>query len=488
MKQYSGILFIGQSLEWSGRGIAGFRLRTAAKKAGYDILVVDICADRSEDELNAIIKKYNTESLKFIGVSVSWIGEMNLNSFKWFNQPFFKKFKESYPNLKLISGGHRIGLISAIIPYTDYHFHGFSDNSFVEFLKYIHGLPNQLTLKRNDMLNGYTIDGNTDHPMIHMDDIETILEPEDRFLPHQPVPIELSRGCIFRCAFCHHPYQGKKEYDSYMRSPESIALELKRNYDMFGTTRYTITDDTFNDTDEKIYRLQKGIELAKLSKFEFVGYIRPDIIVNKPHMIDSLINLGLKGAFVGIESMNQESRKAVGKGTDINKVIEVCHKLAEQKVLIHAGMIVGLPYDTAETVSKAQEYFMSGNSPFRFWIWAGLFLKNEYGMNFDDANSTLDKNPGKYGYTFQDTDIKTGTAYWHNKNFNTLTAAALAKKLNQESYKIMKYAGWRVAGAWNIGLSDDEIMNNQLSLEESNTLMFNCYIERSKLELGFLLK
>jgi hypothetical protein len=205
-------------------------------------------------------------------------------------------------------------------------------------------------------------------------------------------------------------------------------------------------------------------------------------------MIDSLINLGLKGAFVGIESMNQESRKAVGKGTDINKVIEVCHKLAEQKVLIHAGMIVGLPYDTAETVSKAQEYFMSGNSPFRFWIWAGLFLKNEYGMNFDDANSTLDKNPGKYGYTFQDADIKTGTAYWHNKNFNTLTAAALAKKLNQESYKIMKYAGWRVAGAWNIGLSDDEIMNNQLSLEESNTLMFNCYIERSKLELGFLLK
>jgi radical SAM superfamily enzyme YgiQ (UPF0313 family) len=488
MKQYSGILFIGQSLEWSGRGIAGFRLRTAAKKAGYDILVVDICADRSEDELNAIIKRYNTNSLKFVGFSVSWIGDMNSYSFKWFNESFFKGIKENFSNLKLISGGHRMGLTSAIIPYTDYHFHGFSDRSFTEFLKHIHDLPNQLNLKKNNILNGYSIDGNIDHPVQHPDDIETILEPEDKFLPHQPVPIELSRGCIFRCAFCHHPYQGKKEFDSYMRSPESIARELKRNYDMFGTTRYCITDDTFNDSDEKIYRLQKGIELAKLPKFEFVGYIRPDIIVNKPHMINSLTDLGLKGAFVGIESMNQESRKAIGKGTDINKVIDVCHKLAERKVLIHAGMIVGLPYDTEETVSNAQEYFMSGNSPFRFWIWAGLFLKKEYGMNFDDANSTLDKNPGKYGYSFKASELTTGTVYWYNKNFDVHTAAALAKKFNQESFKIMKYAGWRVAGAWNIGLSDDEIMNNRLSINESNNIMFNHYMERSKLELEFLLK
>jgi len=487
VKKYSGILFIGQSLEWSGRGIAGFRLRTAAKKAGYDILVVDICADRTEDELKAIIEKYNTESLKFVGFSVSWIGDMNKYSFSWFNESFFKSIKEQFSNLKIISGGHRIGLVSSIIPYTDYHFHGFSDNAFVEFLKHIQNLPNQLKLKEKGILNGYSIDGNNDHPVINMDDIETILEPEDGFLPYQPVPIEISRGCIFRCAFCHHPYQGKKEYDSYMRTPESIARELKRNYDMFGTTRYAITDDTFNDSDEKIYRLQKGIELAKLPKFEFVGYIRPDIIVNKPHMVDSLVKLGLKGAFVGIESMNQESRKAVGKGTDINKVIDVCHRLAEQKVLIHAGMIAGLPHDTTETILKAHEYLMSGTSPFRFWIWAGLFLKKEYGMNFDDVNSTLDKNPGQFGYKFVDSGVATGTSYWVSENFNTDTAAELAFKLNEQSFKKMKYAGWRVAGAWNINLSDDVIMNDVLSLQESNKIMLDQYMERSKLELKRLL-
>ena len=469
MSNYEGILFIGQSVEGAGRGIAGYRLRTAAKRAGFNILVVDTCADLRAPDLFAIIDKVNTGSLKFLGFSVSWMTEQNEHNFTWFKDAFFQALNKTYPELLIVSGGHRMGLFSPLLPYTKYHFHGFSDQSFVEFLKHINGLSNNLTFRQGQLPNGVIIDGNTDHAVEDINSIETEYELADGFLPHQPVPIEISRGCIFRCAFCHHPYQDKKDY-AYIRTPESIAIELRRNYELFGTTRYSITDDTFNDSIEKIDRLRRAIDIAKLPNFEFVGYIRPDIIVTKPEMVNMLMDIGLKGAFFGIESLNQESRRAIGKGTDINKVIEVGYRLAEQKVLIHAGMIVGLPGDTEDTIMKAHDYFMSGKSPFNFWIWAGLFLKQD-ALNFDDAKSTLDKNPERYGYSFTKVKNSESTSFWHNEHFNMITARDLAKKLNIISYANMRYAGWRVAGGWNMGKTNEQMENEVISMKEFDAIL-----------------
>ena len=470
MANYTGILFIGQSIEGAGRGIAGYRLRSAAKKAGFNVLVIDTCAELRAKDLYAIINKCRTGSLKFLGFSMSWIAGQNEHNFTWFKDEFFQALGRMYPELLIISGGHRMGLVSPLIPYTKYHFHGFSDHSFVEFLKHIHGIDNSLIIKEGKLPNGVVIDGNTDHAVEDINSIETELEPEDGFLPHQPIPIEISRGCIFRCAFCHHPYQDKKDYDSYMRTPENIARELRRNYDLFGTTRYSITDDTFNDSIEKIDRLKRAIDIAKLPNFEFVGYIRPDIIVTKPEMVNMLMDVGLKGAFFGIESFNQESRRAVGKGTDINKVIEVGHRLAERKVLIHAGMIVGLPGDTRETVMKAHEYLMSGQTPFKFWIWAGLFLKLD-SLNLDDAKSTLDKNPAGYGYSFTKEATSDSTSFWYNKHFNANTAGALAKELNDIAQTNMRYAGWRVAGGWHMGKTNEEMENEIIPIKEFDSIL-----------------
>ena len=54
MKDYQGILFFGQSVEIGGRGISGARLRTAAKRAGYDVLIIDFAAELNSEQILAM--------------------------------------------------------------------------------------------------------------------------------------------------------------------------------------------------------------------------------------------------------------------------------------------------------------------------------------------------------------------------------------------------------------------------------------------------
>jgi len=458
MANNEGILFFGQSLELAGRGISGARLRTAAQRAGYNVKIIDYVGDLTADQVIEVIELNYTPTTKFIGFSTSWIEVANMKDFPWHTEEFFQKIKNKFPNLAIITGGHDAWNRALLNKYSNYHFHGYSDNTFVEFIKMINGKDHSLSFIDNKYTGsiGKYIDSNNTNPVRHPDEIETVFEAEDNYQSFQPVPIEVSRGCIFRCGFCRHPFQGKKDYDSYQRTPESLARELKRNYDLFGTTRYTVMDDTFNDSIEKIDRLKRAIDIAKLPKFEFVAYIRPELLVTKPEMIPMLSELGLRGAFFGVESFSMEARKAIGKGIDINRVLEAAHQMTSynnNQILIHASFIIGLPHESQEEIYKTQEYMTSNNSPFRSWIWQTLGIRND-GITAEDSQSTFDKNFEDYGY-----QIPLNSSNWRNEHFTVQSAAELTTKLNIQSMPYQKFAGWKVAGAWHVNKTEDQIQN-----------------------------
>lgn len=479
MKDNEGILFFGQSLEMAGRGISGARLRTAAQRAGYNVKIIDYVSDLTSDQIIDVISYNFTSTTKFIGFSTSWIESANMHEFSWHNEEFFEKVKSKFPNLLIITGGHDEWNRKVLNKYSNYHFHGYSDNTFIEFIKMINGRSDYnlaVIDNKNPGSIGKYIDSNNTNPVRHPDEIETVFELEDNFQSYQPVPIEVSRGCIFRCGFCRHPFQGKKDYDSYQRTPESLARELKRNYDLFGTTRYTVMDDTFNDSIEKIDRLKRAIEISKLPKFEFVAYIRPELLVTKPEMIPMLADLGLRGAFFGVESFDMEARRAIGKGVDINRILDAAHAMTSynNQILIHASFIVGLPHESPENIYKTQEYMTSKNSPFRSWIWQTLGIRND-GITTKDSQSTFDKNFEEYGY-----QIPLNSSQWKNEYFTVKSAGELTNTLNIQSAPYQKFAGWKVAGAWHVNKTEDmiqkEVINNskfrhelkRLSLERVN--------------------
>lgn len=451
-KKYQGILLFGQNAEFAGRGIAGPRLRTAASKNGFEILVTDITNSITTEMVYDILEHNISEETKFIGFSCSWVDITKLDTYHWYQQEFFDTIRKRWPKLLIITGGHDDFRKEFLLKNSDYHFHGYSDNSFIEFLKLINNMENNLVCYRNIFGKGFFINSNVHHQILDPNDLETVFLKEDNFESHQPLPIEIGRGCIFRCTFCRHPFQGKKDYDSYQRTSENIATELKRNYDLFGTTRYVILDDTFNDSIEKIDRVYKAIELSKIPKFEFVSYIKPELLVTKPQMISMLVDLGLRGAFVGFESFSNKCRQVVGKGTKIEKVLDACKKLSSIKnqVLIHGGFIVGLPYDTVENADRTSDFLTSKENDFiKSWNFDGLSVRKY--VNESDVRSIFDKKASEYGFKFNDD----GTWY-RDDGWDWALAATIAKRINVDTEPFKKAGGWRVAGCWHLGMTDDQ--------------------------------
>ena len=471
-KEYVGILLFGHNTEFAGRGIAGARLRTAAAKENYNIMTIDYVNFLSVDRLFDILGKLITTNTKFLGFSSSWVSVATMHLYPWYTQEFFNKVREQWPDIKIITGGHDEFRKDFLLKNSDFHFHGYSDNSFVEFLKMIHGYKHTLEYKRTLFGKGGYIDSNLQYPINDPDTLETVFYKEDGFESHHPLPIEIARGCIFRCGFCRHPFQGKKDYDSYQRTPESIARELKRNYDLFGTTRYTVLDDTFNDSIEKILHLKKTIKLTKLPKFEFVAYIKAELLVTKPEMIPLLNEIGLRGTFIGFESFHPKARQSVGKGTKIEKVMDACKKLVEYnngQVLIHGSFIVGLPHETPEDLENTFNFLISEENTFiKSWHFEALSVRNIENVSDElsqDQLSTFDKTSNELGYSFDGSAVN-----WKNKDWNWITARSVAENLIDRSRYLIGPAGWKVAGMWQAGYSDDQMNNLLVTAELVNRL------------------
>ena len=57
-------------------------------------------------------------------------------------------------------------------------------------------------------------------------------------------------------------------------------------------------------------------------KIKFDTYIKPELLVRWPEQIDLLVETGLRGASLGVESLNKKARQAVQKGANAEKVLD----------------------------------------------------------------------------------------------------------------------------------------------------------------------
>lgn len=470
--KYDAVIIGGMALDFHGRPLGPFRLRTAASQAGYSVKVVDFASVLDADQLIDLLNHVVTDQTKVIGISTSWtdflLGDGYLSYNTWFTAEFFSRLKKQFPNCIFVGGGTRVDVDVGILQSLDWFMLGFSDQAFVKLLDHVIRQQPQPRFNRHDKFkNTKVVDSNAHYLIEDHDQIETAMIAGDDFKSYQPIPLEVSRGCIFKCSFCTHPFLGKKSYD-YIRSPQSIASELKRNYELFGTYRYAITDDTFNDSIEKLDRVRLAIELAKIPNFEFVAYIRPEILITKSQMIPMLADMGLKGALFGVESLNNKARKFVGKGTDVARVLDVANQLATRGVKLHATMILGLPGDTVEDWYAWHEHFKSNSdSLFKSWSYHALNIRNR-NVQFDNVNegySVFEKDPAQYGYFDHNGSVQRGERFLHWINAQGITqqqAVQHQEILTRKTYEDCRIGGWQVVTGWYHGLTQDQMDNTNL--------------------------
>lgn len=473
------VLLGGMPGESTGRALGPYRIRTILENCGYSTSIVDYFDTLTLEELKKICDFTLNENTIAVGLSWTWeqdvwktkdkLIELN-NLFKWI------KIKNN--KVKIIIGSSNLQRIpEELLDECDWVVGGYIEESLPKLFSYIKNNNSDLKFypikNKNKIVN--FIDSNKDYIVNDCDNLYTKYYKEDNFLSYQPITIELCRGCVFNCAYCTYAFKNKKVFD-YIRSAENISLELKRNYDLFGTTRYMLADDTFNDSLEKIDILKRAVDLAKLPNFEYVCYLRPEMLVSKPNMIEPLINLGLRGAHYGIESFNYTTRKLVGRPIPIEKIIDATANLKDKskKVRICGSLIIGLPGDKQDDYPKWKEILEKNIPHFLDSWWFGPLTLHRLSVRkiitFKGAQpasitnlSPIESNPEKFGYDVTKNYSST-IINWKNEFMTYEEAISLAHYYTNVSTKVHKLAGWKIAAGWYHNLSDDEIYSEPYSV------------------------
>lgn len=474
---------------YHARPLGVYRLATELRKNNYSVKVIDWFdkwLDQPE-EFDLLLKNIIGPNTLFVGFSAvffamenSWPRQEKRNYYEdWFflkNPSLWPKpihhlnefsadLRKKYPHIKLVAGGindfAKKMQWEAMKNNMDFIVHGLSDTTVIELANH---------LKFGSKLR-YNISGSRakiiEHDVLaksfNFKDSQVIYQPEDDLLWGETLTLETSRGCLFKCDFCSYPLLGRKKGDpEYHKSELSIAEELERNYKEYGTTNYMFVDDTFNETTAKIEQVLRARDKAKVN-IEFCCYLRADLLERFPQQIHLLKDLGIRTGYMGIESLNLESAKAIGKGTHpekIKKIIYEAYDVWKEQAVIHGSFIIGLPGDNPETLEKWIPWVKQMDNPI-----ASLSLSylNIFRNNWSSA---ISKNPEKYGYTVFEEQAPTPRASleWKNQHWTSKDAREYNTALINELWNSgrMKPGGWELMGLLSMGYDFNYLKNTSI--------------------------
>lgn len=344
------------------RSSGGHRIATYLREQGYDVEVVDFWPAWSRIQLLKFFHQRVREDTLCVGLS----GMFSINALQSSKDGEAKGLlkymvqtllilKERYPNLPFVGGAMNISAISAYP--LDYFVSGFGEKAIIELLKYFKREFNTLKVTTKHMNGGVQnfIDAQNDYPAHPMPDARVKYEERDFIQPGEVLTIELARGCKFKCKFCQFPILGVR--GDYARSADSLREELLDNYNRWGTRVYQVSDDTINDSPEKLARIA-GVVRELPFQPHFAGFMRGDLLVNHPETWQDIYDMGLRSQLYGLETLHQPAGKIIGKGINVEKLKEgmiAVRNFFENKeegrgdFRLTISTILGLPNESKET-------------------------------------------------------------------------------------------------------------------------------------------
>lgn len=176
-----------------------------------------------------------------------------------------------------------------------------------------------------------------------------VYNPVKRELQHR-YPVFASRGCPFNCTFCM-PLLTRKWR---VRNTEAVVEEVSQLHQKWGV-KYIYFEDSLFCSDRKWFEdfcqkyTKKGLHRLVNWGFE----IRIDRACAYPHMFELAKEAGCIYTFFGIESGSElilEKAHKRFKMEQILQAVEAARKAGIAK--IHASFILGLPYETIDTIRE----------------------------------------------------------------------------------------------------------------------------------------
>ena len=379
-------------------------------------------------------------------------------------------FKSQYPHVKIVVGGQNAQATAdspELKRFIDYVVTGQGEVSAVRIAKRIAAERSGLNMIDLMPHTGPVLYDIKNNPVDHFNKPETRIRyhETDCIFPSEALPMEIARGCIFKCAFCAFDLNGKK-LNEFNRDPQALYDDIMDAYTKYGTTSFMFADDTYNDSVEKIQLLHDLFATLPF-KITWSSYIRIDLVVSNMKTAKLLYDSGLRGAMVGIESFHKKAGKTIGKGMDPQRLKDGLVELRKvpgwDEIIIATGMIIGLPYETKESLMESFEYLKSPDCPIDGYGALPLILS---------PGTKITNDLQKYGYKINESNGQWESEWmteeeainisiqWNSARARSNSAKETSLAIQQPITYFPRYE--------NLGYSLSQMKNGQISFAEAD--------------------
>jgi len=433
------------------RTIGPYKLAHTLRSNNITTQVIDFVTLMTENELFQCTMKFIDHNTKCLAISTTYILDSITNfGFDPKLVAVINRVLNEYPDLNLVFGGYGIGALRQ-----DLHLLNkrqvifvsqYGEDIIVDLIRYLKGTGKRPRFEIESDPSMTTTIHTYSTPVVSTYNIQTDtfrFTKQDCIQPGETLPIELSRGCIFKCKFCNHLLLGRGKLD-YLREFELVRQEMIHNYNNWDVTNYYVLCDTFNDTEYKIQEWHKMITSLPF-KIRFTSYLRADLLDRFPDTPYMLKESGLLAAYHGIETLGEEGSNKIGKGWSGKSAREyiprLYHDIWKKDVYQTISLIAGLPGDTREILLDTAHWFRDNDLYNVVWHTLGL-ATNQTAKNA----SEFERDSAKYGYEMNnnvqsDTDWKWRTSYWNNQEAGLYLKKILMPIVEPVS---SKYNSWSI--------------------------------------------
>ena len=171
--------------------------------------------------------------------------------------------------------------------------------------------------------------------------------------------IKVSRGCPFHCFFClATPVSGAKVR---RRSPENIVAEIKECVEKYNIRNFLFWSDIFNLDKKWTMDLCQAIIDSGL-KITWSANTRADTA--DLEMAKMMYKSGCRLVSIGVESGSQYMLEKMGKKITLDDVRRTVKAFKKAKIRIYNYFVIGLPWETEETVEETIKFAIELDSDF----------------------------------------------------------------------------------------------------------------------------
>jgi radical SAM superfamily enzyme YgiQ (UPF0313 family) len=151
-----------------------------------------------------------------------------------------------------------------------------------------------------------------------------------------------NRGCNNSCDFCQTPSFCQKPYKLSIESIETVL----RYYKKVGISELIIIDENFG-----VFKKHAEQVVDLLDKYGFYWFVmtRADILKNR---LDDWSEKRMAGAFIGIESFNEETLLKINKKEKADEILKVINRMKELNRFIIGYYMLGFETDTIASLKK----------------------------------------------------------------------------------------------------------------------------------------